>query len=76
MPSESVPEHRAAPCVEPVLPDHDQPVATADHSRMCQRVRRRYVDVMAVLPAGEPVRSSMLAALDALLDVTTMTGLH
>ena len=40
--------------------------ADAGYSRMCQRLRHRYADWMACLPAGAPVRDTMLQALDAL----------
>ena len=40
--------------------------ADAGYSRMCQRLRHRYADWMTCLPAGAPVRDTMLQALDAL----------
>jgi len=44
------------------------PIATADHSRFVQRIRRRYVDELAMLPPGLPradVISAMVAQLQA-----------
>lgn len=44
----------------PPLPD------AASHSRLVQRLRRRYADELPLLPPGAPVRASMQACLDAL----------
>ncbi|HYW56967.1 MAG TPA: bifunctional [glutamate--ammonia ligase]-adenylyl-L-tyrosine phosphorylase/[glutamate--ammonia-ligase] adenylyltransferase [Polaromonas sp.] len=44
----------------------DTPLATSGHSRFVQRIRRRYADELAVLPAGAPVRATMQAAYDTL----------
>jgi glutamate-ammonia-ligase adenylyltransferase len=41
--------------------DHAEP--GADHSRLVQRLRRRYAKVLAVLPPGPPVRATMEQAL-------------
>ncbi len=37
------------------------PVACADHSRFVQRIRRRYVDELAMLPSGLPRRDTIFA---------------
>ena len=55
-----------SPCVEP---DHAQLRLSdqlSDHSRLCQRLRRRYEATLSVLPEGPPVHASMQAALVAL----------
>lgn len=67
MSPESETPYRAAPCAEPVLSGDGVPVRLAEHSRLCQRVRRRYADVLGVLPEGPPTRQSMLLGLDALM---------
>ncbi|MDW5441052.1 bifunctional [glutamate--ammonia ligase]-adenylyl-L-tyrosine phosphorylase/[glutamate--ammonia-ligase] adenylyltransferase [Polaromonas sp. SM01] len=40
--------------------------AASGHSRFVQRIRRRYADQLALLPAGAPVRASMQLTYDAL----------
>lgn len=40
--------------------------ARADHSRFVQRIRRRYADERALLPAGAPRRASIVALVGAL----------
>ncbi|MCZ2498521.1 bifunctional [glutamate--ammonia ligase]-adenylyl-L-tyrosine phosphorylase/[glutamate--ammonia-ligase] adenylyltransferase [Xylophilus sp. Kf1] len=50
------PEHAVAPV----------PGDLAGHSRFVQRLRRRYADQLAVLPAGPPMRAGMAEALAAL----------
>ena len=45
-----------------------------DHSRFVQRIRRRYAPQMPLLAAGEPVRATMQATLDALLASGLDTG--
>ena len=45
------------------------PAGAADsavHSRLVQRLRRRYADELAALPAGAPTRDTMLACLEVL----------
>jgi [glutamine synthetase] adenylyltransferase / [glutamine synthetase]-adenylyl-L-tyrosine phosphorylase len=42
-------------------------VKASGHSRMVQRIRRRYATLLPLLPPGHPVRSSMQIALDRLL---------
>ncbi|CAN5126961.1 bifunctional [glutamate--ammonia ligase]-adenylyl-L-tyrosine phosphorylase/[glutamate--ammonia-ligase] adenylyltransferase [soil metagenome] len=46
----------------------------SSYSRYVQRIRRRYAGQMQLLPAGEPVRASMQATLDALLAGGLETG--
>ncbi len=51
-------------------PRIDRPAACADHSRFVQRVRRRYADELARLPAGLPDS----AAIDALIESLRASG--
>ena len=44
------------------------------YSRYVQRIRRRYAGKMPLLPAGEPVRTTMQTTLDALLASGLETG--
>ncbi len=44
------------------------------YSRFVQRIRRRYANQLALLPAGEPVRATMQAAYEALQPVEPNTG--
>ncbi|WP_295855695.1 bifunctional [glutamate--ammonia ligase]-adenylyl-L-tyrosine phosphorylase/[glutamate--ammonia-ligase] adenylyltransferase [uncultured Xylophilus sp.] len=59
-------EHAVSPGgaarAEPLPPHTDR----AAHSRFVQRLRRRYGDVLHLLPAGDPDRASMAVALQAL----------
>ncbi|MGV8805143.1 MAG: bifunctional [glutamate--ammonia ligase]-adenylyl-L-tyrosine phosphorylase/[glutamate--ammonia-ligase] adenylyltransferase [Polaromonas sp.] len=58
-------------CSETPFP---QGAGNPDHSRFVQRIRRRYAPQMPLLPAGEPVRATMQATLDALLASGLDTG--
>ncbi len=58
---------RDIPCVEPRREGRAAVVASASHSRMAQRVRRRYADLMDCLPPGEPDRDALAVALDDLM---------
>ena len=49
-------------------------LATSAYSRYVQRIRRRYAELMPLLPAGEPVRATMQPTLDALLAGGMETG--
>jgi glutamate-ammonia-ligase adenylyltransferase len=49
-------------------------LATSAYSRYVQRIRRRYAELMPLLPAGEPVRATMQTTLDALLASGLETG--
>ncbi|WP_425197498.1 bifunctional [glutamate--ammonia ligase]-adenylyl-L-tyrosine phosphorylase/[glutamate--ammonia-ligase] adenylyltransferase [Polaromonas sp.] len=42
------------------------PETASGHSRFVQRIRRRYAKQLALLPAGAPVRATMLTAYEAL----------
>lgn len=42
------------------------PLASADHSRFVQRIRRRYAGELALLPAGLPRREAVLALIERL----------
>jgi len=53
------------PCVEPAV-SAGLPADLAAHSRMVQRVRRRYEAERGCLPEGPPVRDTLLAALASL----------
>ena len=51
--------------------DSTAPPALADlasHSRLVQRLQRRYADLLVLLPAGAPTRESLSTALAALRD--------
>ena len=50
------------------------PAATADHSRYVQRIRRRYAEQLACLPAGAPDRASMQLAYERLQALGHGTG--
>ena len=52
-------------------PVHD---CSASHSRLVQRLRRRYEQELALLPPGAPVREGMLACLNALMAQGHDTG--
>lgn len=56
--------------------DLDAPPSTSasGHSRFVQRIRRRYGDLLDVLPPGEPVRESMQITLKILLAQGLETG--
>ncbi|WP_418318282.1 bifunctional [glutamate--ammonia ligase]-adenylyl-L-tyrosine phosphorylase/[glutamate--ammonia-ligase] adenylyltransferase [Piscinibacter sakaiensis] len=58
MPTPSAPEKLSDPAL--VAASAAQ-LAAADHSRFVQRIRRRYVDELALLPAGLPRRDTVLA---------------
>ncbi len=62
------------PCAEP---DHTH-VALASplsaHSRMCQRLRRRYEQTLLTLPDGPPTHATMQVALARLLDQGLVLG--
>ncbi|MEO5658759.1 MAG: bifunctional [glutamate--ammonia ligase]-adenylyl-L-tyrosine phosphorylase/[glutamate--ammonia-ligase] adenylyltransferase [Polaromonas sp.] len=62
----------------PSIPCPETPVAEVDntsaYSRYVQRIRRRYAAQMALLPAGEPVRTTMQTTLAALLASGLETG--
>jgi glutamate-ammonia-ligase adenylyltransferase len=45
---------------------HEAPRACADHSRFVQRIRRRYANELALLPAGLPRRETITALIEAL----------
>ena len=49
-------------------------LATSAYSRYVQRIRRRYAELMPLLPAGEPVRATIQTTLDALLAIGLETG--
>ena len=53
------------PCVEPAV-SGGLSVNLASHSRLVQRVRRRYAAELACLPEGPPVRATLLLALERL----------
>jgi glutamate-ammonia-ligase adenylyltransferase len=57
------------PCVEPSgeAIERAGASAAAEHSRMTQRVRRRWGDALTLLPPGVPVRRTMDEALAALM---------
>lgn len=52
----------------PLLPtsDGNDNTVSCDHSRYVQRVRRRYADLLPLLPAGLPTRTTLLNALQTL----------
>ncbi|MDO8440700.1 MAG: bifunctional [glutamate--ammonia ligase]-adenylyl-L-tyrosine phosphorylase/[glutamate--ammonia-ligase] adenylyltransferase [Polaromonas sp.] len=50
------------------------PAAASGYSRLVQRIRRRYVGQLALLPAGAPVRATMQTAYDALQGQGLDTG--
>ena len=49
----------------PTLPT-ELPAALADHSRFVQRIRRRYADELARLPAGLPDFAVIVALIESL----------
>ena len=55
------------PPPDPAVSAGDLPDPGADHSRLVQRLRRRYADVLSALPPGPPVRDTMEQALVPLL---------
>ena len=56
------------PPTDPAASAGDPVGADAQHSRLVQRLRRRYADLMSVLPPGPPVRDTMEQALWLLRD--------
>ncbi len=54
------------PCVEPDHAELSLAEPISEHSRLCQRLRRRYESTLAVLPDGPPVHATMQAALSTL----------
>lgn len=52
----------------PLLPtsDGNDNTVSCDHSRYVQRVRRRYADLLPLLPAGLPTRTTLLSTLRTL----------
>ena len=55
------------PCVEPDHVHLTLATPLSAHSRMCQRLRRRYEQTLSVLPDGPPTHATMQAALAELL---------
>ena len=54
------------PCVEPDHSGLEPSTPLSGHSRLCQRLRRRYDQSLSMLPVGEPTHATMRVALDAL----------